>query len=89
MEALISHFREASEGYTSVPGFTYSAVESPKGEVGVFLVSSGGSKPLRMRLRSPVAHNMNMLPSVAVDSLLGDFVMTFCSFDIVLGEIDR
>ena len=89
MEAVISHFKGVSAGVISAPGITLGCVESPKGVVGVLLVSGGGLKPHRVKLRTPVSHNMNMLASMAVGTLLGDFVMTFCSFDIVLGEIDR
>lgn len=89
MEELISHFRVSSEGYSTAPGLFYGEVESPKGFVGVFLVTNGSSRPVRMKLRSPVAHNLNLLPSISVGSLFADFVATFCSFDVVLGEIDR
>jgi NADH-quinone oxidoreductase subunit D len=89
MEALISHFCLASGGYVLATGVTYRAVESPKGEVGVSLVSGGGTKPLRVKLRTPVSHNMHMLPTVGVGATFSDFIATFCSFDIVMGEIDR
>lgn len=89
MEALISHFRQASEGWPLTSGFTYQAVESPKGEVGVTLISSGSSRPVRVKLRTPVSHNMNLIPSIAVGVTFADFVATFCSLDIVMGEIDR
>jgi NADH-quinone oxidoreductase subunit C/D len=67
----------------------YKSVESPKGEVGVTLVSSGTSKPVRLKLRTPVSHNMHLIPSISIGSIFADFVATFCSLDIVLGEIDR
>jgi len=89
MEELISHFRQSSEGYPTVQGLFYGEVESPKGFVGVMLITNGSSRPVRMRLRSPVAHNLNMLPAVSVGTLFADFVATFCSLDVVLGEIDR
>jgi len=89
MESLISHFRTTSEGWPTNPGFTYQTVESPKGEVGVTLVSNGTSKPTRLKLRTPVSHNMHLIPTVSVGSIFADFVATFCSLDIVLGEIDR
>jgi NADH-quinone oxidoreductase subunit D len=89
MEDLIAHFRLMSEGYVTAPGFAYQAVEGPKGEMGVTFVSTGTSKPTRAKLRSPVAHNMHLLPSLANGVLFADFVATFCSLDIVLGEIDR
>lgn len=89
MEALISHFRFVAEGGHTLRGFSYGAVESPKGEVGVTLVSSGGLRPYRLKLRTPVSHNMHLIPTVAVGATFADFVATFCSLDIVMGEIDR
>jgi len=89
MEELIHHFRSFSEGASATPGLTYCGVEAPKGELGVFLVSCGGGKPYRLKVRTPVSHNMHLIPSVCAGFVFGDFVMTFCSLDIVLGEIDR
>jgi NADH-quinone oxidoreductase subunit D len=89
MESLISHFRLTSEGWPTNPGFVYRGVESPKGEVGVTLVSNGGAKPSRLKLRTPVSHNMHLIPTISIGSIFADFVATFCSLDIVLGEIDR
>jgi NADH-quinone oxidoreductase subunit D len=89
MEALISHFRVASEGWATEAGWYYSGVESPKGEVGVCLVAGGGSRPVRVKLRTPVSHNMHLIPTIAVGATFADMVATFCSLDIVMGEIDR
>lgn len=89
MEELITHFKTYSEGYTSTPALSYREVESPKGHVGVLLITDGSSRPSRVKLRTPVAHNMNLIPAVGVGVLFADFVATFSSFDIVLGEIDR
>lgn len=89
MEELISHFRTFSEGLPTPPGLAYREVESPKGFVGVFLVADGSSRPVRMKLRTPVAHNLNLIPTLSPGTLFGDFVATFCSLDVVLGEIDR
>lgn len=89
MEELISHFRLFSEGSAPAAGLTYGCVESPKGELGVLLVSSGTVRPHRVKVRTPVSHNMHLIPSVCAGFVFGDFVMTFCSLDIVLGEIDR
>lgn len=72
-----------------VPGFTYQSVESPKGEVGVTLISNGSSRPTRCKLRTPVSHNMHTIPTISIGTVFADFVATFCSLDIVLGEIDR
>jgi len=89
MEGLISHFKEMSTGLVSTPGIVFQLVESPKGHLGLFLQSSQAPQPNRIKLRTPVSHNMHLLTSMSIDSLFGDFITTFCSFDIVLGEIDR
>lgn len=89
MEELITHFRLSSEGYPSRSGISFGEVESPKGVVSVILVTNGSSRPVRMKLRSPVAHNLNLIPAISSGSLFADFVATFCSLDVVLGEIDR
>lgn len=89
MEALIHHFRASSEGHPSLPGLAYGGVEGPKGEVGVTILSGGGVRPYRLKVRTPVSHNMHLIPLVARGVLFADFVATFCSLDIVLGEIDR
>lgn len=89
MEALIHHFRMSSEGGPALPGLAYGAVEGPKGEVGVTLFSGGGVRPYRLKVRTPVSHNMHLIPPLARGVLFADFVATFCSLDIVLGEIDR
>lgn len=89
MEELIGHFRKYSEGVVVPAGISYQCVEAPKGELGVLVVSCGGSRPYRVKVRTPVSHNMHLIPSVCAGSVFGDFVATFCSLDIVLGEIDR
>lgn len=89
MEALIGHFRSASEGYPLAAGLAYRAVESPKGEVGVTLVSPGMGRLGRVKLRTPVCHNMHLIPTIAVGVTFADLVATFCSLDIVMGELDR
>jgi len=89
MEELIHHFRLYSSGAFVPAGMCYNSLESPKGELGVLLISDGTTKPFRLKIRTPVSHNMHAIPSVCIGSILGDFVMTFCSLDIVLGEIDR
>lgn len=89
MEALIEHFKTAAEGYSAQAGISYGAVESPKGEVGVTLLTSNSPRPLRVKLRTPVSHNMHLIPAISKGAMFADFVATFCSLDIVLGEIDR
>jgi len=89
MEELIHHFRGYSEGLAVPSGIAYQCVEAPKGELGVMLVANGGVRPYRVKIRTPVSHNMHLVPSICAGYVFGDFVMTFCSLDIVLGEIDR
>lgn len=89
MEELITHFKASSDGVVLNPGISYGAAEGPKGEIGVTLVSTGYTRPYRMKVRTPVSHNMHLIPSVCAGYVFGDFVMSFCSLDIVLGEIDR
>lgn len=89
MEGVIAHFKVSSEGFLVSPGLTYGEVESPKGFVGVFLASNGSSRPFRMKVRTPVGHNLNLIPSLSPGTMFADFVATFCSLDVVLGEIDR
>jgi NADH:ubiquinone oxidoreductase subunit D len=89
MEELISHFKYYSGGASCERGVAYCGVEGPKGEIGTTIVASGYSKAYRTKIRTPVSHNMHLLPSVCAGFVFGDFVMTFCSMDIVLGEIDR
>jgi NADH-quinone oxidoreductase subunit D len=89
MEALIGHFHESMGAGWAVRGLSYGAVEGPKGEVGVLLVSPGSTHPHRVQIRSPVAHNLHLVASGAMGVTFADFVATFCSLDVVLGEIDR
>ena len=89
MEETINHFKYYSEGFKVPVGLSYQNVESPKGYLGVTLLSDGSSYPYRCKLRTPVSHNMHLLPSLGTGLMFADFVSTFCSLDIVLGEIDR
>lgn len=89
MEELISHFKWASEGYYLRPGLAYAAVEAPKGELGVTLLADGTVRPVRMKVRTPVAHNLHLIPSLGSGVFFADFVASFCSLDVVFGEIDR
>src|SRR5205823_586631 len=86
---LIHHFRYASEGMPIPTGFSYQSVESPKGELGVAIISSGASRPYRVKLRTPVSHNMHLIPSFCIGITPADSVASLCSLDIVLGEIER
>lgn len=89
MESTIEHFKYYSEGIQVPMGISYQHVESPKGLMGVSLVSDGSLQPYRCKIRTPVSHNMHLIPSICTGVMFADFVATFCSLDIVLGEIDR
>lgn len=89
MEELINHFKYWSEGFVVKEGWTYKAVESPKGEFGVTLVSDGTNKPYRCKVRSPAYHHLQVLPKIAKGHLLADLVTLIGTVDIVFGEIDR
>jgi NADH-quinone oxidoreductase subunit D len=89
MEALIHHFKIYTEGFQVPEGEVYVAVESPRGELGCYAVSDGGSKPLRMHMRTPSFANLQALPIVMADSLVADTVATIASLDPVLGDVDR
>lgn len=87
--ALIRHFKIAAEGYTPPVGEAYGAIESPKGELGFYVISDGGNKPFRMRIRPPSFINLSALPKMIEGELVADVVAAIGSLDIVLGEIDR
>ncbi|MFP5331178.1 MAG: NADH dehydrogenase (quinone) subunit D [Acidimicrobiia bacterium] len=89
MEALIHHFKIFTEGFTVPAGETYVAVESPRGELGCYLVSEGGGKPWRMHTRAPSFTNLQALPIMMADSLVADTVATIASLDPVMGDVDR
>jgi NADH-quinone oxidoreductase subunit D len=89
MEALIHHFKLWTEGFTPPKGSVYSAVESPRGELGVFLESDGGPKPYRVHWRAPSFTNMQILPILAKGHLVADLVALIGTVDIVLGDVDR
>jgi NADH-quinone oxidoreductase subunit D len=89
MEALIYHFKIVTEGFTVPAGEVYQAVESPRGEMGYYVVSDGTAKPWRVHMRSPSYANLQALEKMCVGRLLADVVAAIGSIDIVLGEIDR
>ena len=89
MEALIHHFKLFTEGFKVPPGEVYQAVESPRGELGMYLVSRGGAKPWRLHVRGPSFANVQALPVMLADSLVADTVATVASVDPVLGDVDR
>ncbi len=89
MEQLINHFKYWSEGFPVKSGWTYRAVESPKGEFGVSLISDGTNIPYRCKVRSPAYHHLQVLPKIAKGHFLADLVALMGTIDIVFGEIDR
>lgn len=89
MEAMIHHFKLYSEGYHVPAGETYTAVEAPKGEFGVFLVSDGTNKPYRCRIRAPGFPHLQAFDFMSKGHQLADAVAIIGSLDIVFGEIDR
>ncbi|WP_338406559.1 MULTISPECIES: NADH-quinone oxidoreductase subunit D [unclassified Wolbachia] len=89
MEALIHHFKLYSEGYHVPEGETYAAVEAPKGEFGVYIVSDGTNRPYRCRIRAPGFAHLQALDFMAKGHMLADIAAIIGSLDIVFGEIDR
>ncbi|HEY9086077.1 MAG TPA: NADH dehydrogenase (quinone) subunit D [Candidatus Tyrphobacter sp.] len=89
MEALIHHFKIVSEGFRVPPGDVYQAVESPRGELGYYVVSDGGNRPYRVRTRPPSLYNLQALKGIAPGNLIADLVVTIGSLDPVFGEVDR
>lgn len=89
MEALIHHFKLYTEGYSVPAGEVYAAVEAPKGEFGVYLVSDGSNKPYRCKIRAPGFPHLSALDFLGRGHLLADVSALLGSLDIVFGEIDR
>jgi len=89
MEALIHHFKLWTEGFTPPSGTVDVAVESPRGELGITLVSDGSPKPYRVHWRTPSFVNMQILPVLGKGHLVADLVVLIGTVDIVLGDVDR
>ncbi|MAZ44424.1 MAG: NADH-quinone oxidoreductase subunit D [Legionellales bacterium] len=89
MESLIHHFKLFTEGYTLDKGEAYAAIEHPKGELGVYLVSDGANKPYRLKVRPPGFYHLAAMEEMAKGHFLADVVAIIGSQDIVFGEIDR
>ncbi|MHB8293277.1 MAG: NADH-quinone oxidoreductase subunit D [Acidimicrobiales bacterium] len=89
MEALIHHFKLVTEGYSVPPGEVYVAVESPRGELGCYLVSDGSPKPYRLHIRAPSFANLQTLPAMLRGGLVADAVAVISSVDPIMGEVDR
>ncbi len=89
MEALIHHFKLFTDGYKVPAGEAYCAVESPRGELGVYMVSDGGTKPYRMHVRGPSFVNLQSMPTMMKGAMVADAIAIISSIDPVLGEVDR
>jgi NADH dehydrogenase (ubiquinone) Fe-S protein 2 len=89
MEALIHHFKLYSEGFIVPEGSTYSLVEAPKGEFGVFLVSNNTNRPYRCRIKSPGFFHLQGLDFMVKNLYLADLVTVIGTQDLVFGEVDR
>jgi NADH-quinone oxidoreductase subunit D len=89
MEALIHHFKLFTEGFKVPPGETYQAVESARGELGMYLVSNGGAKPWRLHVRGPSFANLQAVPAMLTGALIADLVSALASVDPVMGDVDR
>jgi NADH-quinone oxidoreductase subunit D len=89
MESLIHHFKLVTEGYRVPEGEIYATIESPRGELGCYLVSDGGPKPWRVRFRAPSYVVLQAAPTVMTDALIADLIAIVGSLDNVMGEADR
>ncbi|XP_019869138.1 NADH-ubiquinone oxidoreductase 49 kDa subunit [Aethina tumida] len=89
MEALIHHFKLFTQGYQVPPGATYTAIEAPKGEFGVYLVSDGSSRPYRCKIKAPGFAHLAALDKIGKNHMLADIVAIIGTLDVVFGEIDR
>jgi len=89
MEALIHHFKLFTSGFKVPAGETYQAVESPRGELGIYLVSDGRERPWRLHARTPSFAHVQALPTMMTGSLVADTIATIASIDPVLGDVDR
>jgi len=89
MEALIHHFKIVTEGFAVPAGEVYQGIESPRGQMGYYVVSDGTAKPYRVHMRNPSFATLQAVETMAKGKLLADLVAVIGSIDIVLGEIDR
>ena len=89
MEALIHHFKLVTEGFRVPPGETYAAVESPRGELGCFVLADGSAKPARVHMRDPSFSNLQSLKDMAEGTLIADLIASVAMLDPILGGIDR
>merc|ERR1712130_88137 len=89
MESLIHHFKLFTQGFTVPAGATYTAIEAPKGEFGVYLVSDGSSKPYRCKIKAPGFLHLALMDHIGANHMLADIVAIIGTLDVVFGEVDR
>ena len=89
MESLIHHFKLVTEGFSVPAGQVYSAVESPRGELGYHVVSDGGTRPLRVHVREPSFVNLQTMPAMSEGGMVADVIAAVASIDPVMGGVDR
>jgi len=89
MEAVIHHFKLSTQGYTVPTGESSATVESPRGELGCYVVSDGGTSPYRCHVRDPSFVNIQTLSPMSVGGLVADLIASIASIDPVMGGVDR
>jgi NADH-quinone oxidoreductase subunit D len=89
MEALIHHFKLVTEGFRVPAGQVYTAVESPRGELGAHIISDGGTRPYRVHFREPSFNNLQSTAAMCEGSLVADVIAAVASIDPVMGGVDR
>jgi NADH-quinone oxidoreductase subunit D len=89
MEALIYHFKIVTEGFRVPEGEVYQVIESPRGELGYYVVSDGTAHPYRVHMRTPSFGNLQCTPALITGSLIADVIASIGSEDFVLGDTDR
>jgi NADH-quinone oxidoreductase subunit D len=89
MEALIYHFKIVTEGFRVPAGEVYQAIESPRGEVGYYVIGDGTTHPYRVHVRGPSFGNLQAVPRMVVGTLIADVIASIGSMDFVLGDCDR
>ena len=89
MESLIHHFKLVTEGFAVPPGQVYTAVESPRGELGCHAVSDGGTRPYRAHFRDPSFNNLQAVASMCEGGQVADVIVAVASLDPVMGGVDR
>jgi NADH-quinone oxidoreductase subunit D len=89
MEALINHFKIVTQGFKVPAGEVYEAVESPRGELGYYVVSAGANRPYRVHIRGPSFVNLQLVPKMVEGNLVADVIAAVASLDPVMGDADR